>query len=191
MTAEHDIPADALNGEAPPVNAQTQPAPTMTPEQQQQAALASKMMMAAYGEIVSILARAPQYKTSTLSDLDWLVVPAVMSGQFSLAEAQMKGSGLVAPIGLVMWARVSADVDRRLTENIASPVRLQPAEWKSGDILWLIDALGEPRIIEAMLKRLVQTEWKGRDARMRARTKDGTFKVGLISDPKAAPAATS
>ena len=80
-----------------------------------------------------------------------------------------------------MWANVSAEVDRRLAENVASGVRLKAEEWKGGDILWLVEAIGDPRIIEAMLKRLVATEWKGREARMRARTKDGTFKVGVIS----------
>lgn len=137
--------------------------------------------MAAYGEIVSVLSRSPAHKSQPLSDLDWLVVPAVITGQFSLAETQSKSNGMIVPIGLVMWASVSADVDRRLAESIAAGIRLKPEEWKSGDILWLVDAIGEPRIIEVMLKRLVQTEWKGRDARMRARTKDGTFKVGVIS----------
>ena len=60
-------------------------------------------------------------------------------------------------------------------------MRLKPDEWKSGDILWLVDAVGEGRIVEAMLKRLVATEWKGREARMRVRAPDGTFRVGLIT----------
>jgi cytolysin-activating lysine-acyltransferase len=147
------------------------------------------MMMAAYGEIVSVLSRSPQHRDRSLADLEWLAAPAVMTGQFSLAEAQMKGRGLIAPIGLAMWAHVSADVDRRLTENIANAVRLKPEEWKSGDILWLVDAVGDGRVIEAMLKRLVATEWKGREARMRARTKDGTFKVGVITAASGAPIA--
>lgn len=165
------IPPDPT---APEVNGQAQ-------DQQRQAALASKMMMAAYGEIVSVLSRSPHHRSNSLADLEWLAVPAVMTGQFSLAEAQLKGSGLIAPIGLVMWAHVSAEVDQRLAENIATGVRLKPDEWRSGNILWLVDAVGEGSIVEAMIKRLVATEWKGREARMRARTNDGSFKVGIIT----------
>ena len=44
---------------------------------------------------------------------------------------------------------------------------------------------GEPRVIEEMLRRLVHGPWAGRDVKMRARTKDGAFKVGLITMAKA------
>lgn len=187
--ASNSTPSEPIAAStAPPLNGPTLPpdptAPNangLTQDKQRQAALASKMMMAAYGEIVSVLSRSPHHRTNSLADLEWLAAPAVMTGQFSLAEAQMKGSGLIAPIGLVMWAHVSAEVDQRLTANIATGVRLKPDEWKSGDILWLVEAVGEGRVVEAMLKRLVATEWKGREARMRARTNDGTFKVGVIT----------
>jgi hypothetical protein len=34
-------------------------------------------------------------------------------------------------------------VDKRLSENLTAPIRLRPDEWKSGDILWLVDAIGD------------------------------------------------
>jgi hemolysin-activating ACP:hemolysin acyltransferase len=173
----------------PPHDAST--TPLRTPEQQQKAAAASKMMMAAYGEIVNILSRSPNHGNKTLADLEWLAMPAVMTGQFSLAESQSKTHGLVTPTGLVTWASVSPDVDRRLTENIQKSLRLRPNEWKSGDILWLMDAVGEPKIVDAMLRNLVQTSWKGRIVRIRANGSDGTFKVGTIAAAPAETTATS
>ena len=86
--------------------------------------------------------------------------------------------------GAALWAFVSPEVDRRLIENIAAPIRLKMEEWKSGDIPWLVEAAGEPRVIEEMLKRLVHGPWAGRKVKMRARTKDGEFKVGLITMAK-------
>ncbi len=163
--------------------------PQLSKQEQQQAALQSKMMMAAYGEIISVLSKSQHYKGATLTDLEWLVVPAVVNAQFTLAEAQSKSNGFVTPVGLVMWAFVSPEVDARLTANIAAPVKLTPQEWKSGDIIWVVDAVGQPRIVDALLKQVMKTTWKGRNAKMRARTKDGQCAVATLTaaPPQNAP----
>ena len=66
------------------------------------------------GQIVAVLMRSPQHKHYSLADLVWLVLPAMLSGQFRIAQAQQAGA--VAPVGVVLWAQVSADVDRRLSD---------------------------------------------------------------------------
>ena len=154
--------------------------------------MASKMLMATFGEITSLLMRTPSHKLEPMGDLEWLVVPAILTGQFTLVESQSKTQGFTAPIAVALWAFVSPEVDRRLTENISAPIRLRMEEWKSGDIPWLVEAAGEPRVIEEMLRRLVHGPWAGRDVKMRARTKVGEFKVGLITMAKTeTPPATS
>ncbi len=90
---------------------------------------------------------------------------------------------MVAPIGAVFWARVSPEVDQRLVENIAQPLKLSFEEWRNGPILWLVDAVGEFTVIEEMLTRLIATEWKGQEVRLRARTKDGGYKMGVLARP--------
>ncbi len=97
-----------------------------------------------------------------------------MSGQFSLAEAQSKSSGMMAPVGVLLWASVSAEVDHRLNESAGAPTPLKPDEWRGGDILWVIDAIGEPEMVQALLKRKMGTDWKGRPVKMKARDKAGT-----------------
>ncbi len=72
----------------------------------------------------------------------------------------------------------------QIFNNIVQPVQLAPAEWRSGQILWIVDAVGEQKVIEAMLSRLVDTEWKGKEVKMRARTKDGSYKVGILARPQ-------
>ena len=158
--------------------------PELTPEQRQEAAMASKLMMAGFGEIVSVLIRSQEHRQKPLAALEELAVPAVLTGQFSLAQAQSAANGLTSPIGVVMWARVSPEVNQRLAANIAEPFKLPLAEWRSGQILWIVDAAGEGKVIEAMLTRLMESEWKGHEVRMRARTKDGTFKVGTLARPQ-------
>lgn len=187
--AEPALPSDPIA----PMAGNTSAAPPLTDEQRKDAAMASKLLMAGFGEIVSVLVRSQAYRTKPIAALEEIAVPAVLTGQFSLAQTQSSANGMVAPVGVVFWARVSPDVDQRLTQNIeAEPVRLQLAEWRSGPIIWIVDAVGEQKIIEAMLSRLVDTEWKGKEVRTRARTKEGSYKVGVLSRPdKTATAPTS
>ncbi len=173
------VPADAP---AAPVAEVHAAAPAeLSPEARRKAAETSRAVMAAFGQITSVLMRAQHYKQATLADLEWLVVPAVTTRQFSLAEAQSRTNGMSAPIGVLLWACVSPEVDQRLTASHEVPVRLNPNEWKSGDILWLVDAVGEPQMVQAMLRRMAEKDWQGRQVKMKARDKDGVLRVGLLA----------
>ena len=59
-------------------------------------------------------------------------------------------------------------------------MRLKPEEWRSGDHVWIIEALGEPKAITAMLQHLKQNEFKDRKVRMRVRGQDGKITVGRV-----------
>lgn len=185
--------ADATEPAAQPVPApvqQTVPpaaAPALDADAMKNAAAISKAVMAAFGEIVTVLMRTQEHRGKPLSDLEWLAVPAVTTGQFALAEAQSKTNGMMAPVGLILWASVSPEVDARLRASLASGLTLKPEEWKSGDILWVVEAVGDPKILQAMLQRTSQNEWKGRPANLRIRDKDGVVKAGVLSQKPAAP----
>jgi cytolysin-activating lysine-acyltransferase len=118
------------------------------------------------------------------ADLEWLVVPAVLNGQFFIAEAQLKGNGMVAPVGVVLWASVSPAVDQRLAAAPSSPLRLQPAEWRSGEHLWVIEAIGDGDVVQAMLKRKLEKDWTSRTVKMRVRDKAGVMQVGTLGGGK-------
>jgi hemolysin-activating ACP:hemolysin acyltransferase len=152
----------------------------LSPEQKLKAAEVSKVLMTAFGQIISILMRSEQHKHLPLADLEWLAMPAVTTGQFLLAEAQLKGSGMMAPVGLVLWASVSPEVNERLEADRTGLPRLKPEEWKSGAILWVIEAIGEGKMIQAMLKRKMDQDWKGRPVKMRVRDKAGVMRVGML-----------
>ena len=57
------------------------------------------------GQIVTILMRSPQHKERPLADLEWLVLPAILSGQSRVAQAQQ--SGIAVPVGVALWASIS------------------------------------------------------------------------------------
>lgn len=119
-------------------------------------AQASHRMMLSFGAIASLLMKAERYKHYYIADLEWLVAPAVASGQYSIAEAQSKETGFAVPVACVIWASVSDEVDRRLMTEARQPLRLRADEWASGDVAWLVEAVGDPaavgRLLEAVLK---------------------------------------
>ncbi|MEQ1715834.1 MAG: toxin-activating lysine-acyltransferase [Hyphomicrobium sp.] len=161
----------------------------LSPEARKNAAALSKAVMATFGQITTVLMRTPEYSGYALKDLEWLVVPPVSLGQFALAEAQSKSNGMMAPVGLVLWAAVSAEVDARLRAHVLEPIRLRPQEWKCGDILWVVEAIGDPKLIQAMLQNAASKDWQGRNVNLRARGPDGAMRVGVLTRrPDPAPA---
>jgi hemolysin-activating ACP:hemolysin acyltransferase len=135
---------------------------------------------------VRLMAQSPRHRDRKLSDLQWLALPAVANRQCALVEAQSKANGQVAPVAAVLWARVSADVDKRLSEQLDEPVRLTPEEWRSGDILWLVDAVGDDRAVAGLVQQLRAKEWEGRPVKARLADATGQIKIRLI-EPQAAP----
>ncbi len=131
----------------------------------------------AFAQIVSILMHSPRYRHYTLGDLEWLVLPPLLTGQCSVAEAKSKDNGASVPVAVALWASVSPEVDRRLSENLNTPIRLRPDEWRSGEILWLIDAVGDRRVVPGLLKQLGEHTLKGREIKVRGRGEDGKVEV--------------
>jgi cytolysin-activating lysine-acyltransferase len=156
------------------------PAPDLAPEEARKRAAIAKQAAAALGEIVSLLMRSPADKHHSLADLEWMVLPAIVTGQFAVADAQSKSTGAVMPVGAVIWAFVSAEVDKLLTEAADKPVRLKPQDWRSGEIPWIVMAIGEPKVLGGLLQNLAKTVFKGRPAKMRAKGPDGKIKVGRL-----------
>ncbi len=135
---------------------------------------------AAFGGIVVVMMHSPAYQGYTLADLKWIVLPAVISGQYSLAQARVKETGDVKPVGVVLWAAVSDEVDRRLTTDPQASVRLAADEWRSGTNLWIVEGIGERTIIAGQIRRLREKEWRGRPVKIKVRSADGTPVVRQI-----------
>lgn len=65
-----------------------------------QEALQAKLVAASFGDIVAILMRSARYRHYSLSDLEWLVVAPVKTGQFVLAAARTEKDGTAIPAGV-------------------------------------------------------------------------------------------
>lgn len=191
--------AAATGGTPPsPESPAPQPAPTgeqpaqppLSPEEARKHALASKHVAAAFGEMVALAMRTPAYKLHALQDLEWLVAPAIVSGQFAIAQAQARATGLTTPVAGVTWAFVTPEVDQRLSSELDAPIRLRPDEWRCGDIPWIVLTLGDQRVIGGLLKQLTETIFKDRPAKLRARGADGRVTVGRLEVSGAAKTAS-
>jgi cytolysin-activating lysine-acyltransferase len=151
----------------------------------QQGEAASARLLFRLGEILSVLMRAPQFRPVPLGEVRALVLPPLLSGQFLVAEARSKSRGFISPVAVALWAKVSKEVDERLSGNLDKPIRLAPAEWKSGDIAWLIVLAGNAQAIAPTLKKFQETTLKGQPLKMRSRTKDGKAVVSTFQSKPA------
>ncbi len=185
-------PAAPVKSAAPPkaVNADplatTKPAPLtaagkpLSTEQLAERAQVSQRLAVAVGELVGLMLRSQRHRERRIADLRWLAMPAIRLGQYAMVTAQSKSHGYTAPVAAVLWARVSETIDKRLSESLAEPIRLGPREWRSGEILWLVDAIGDDAAIAALVKRLRSKEWMGKAVKARVTDAKGEVKVRTI-----------
>jgi cytolysin-activating lysine-acyltransferase len=115
---------------------------------------------------LAVLTREPSTARRPLSDLPWLLFTPVALGQCAVAEASAQQGTPKRPVGTVVWALVSPAVDARLSD-LTQPVKLAPNEWRSGDIPWIIEAVGDRRIIVALIKDVADKALKGRGFKVR------------------------
>jgi cytolysin-activating lysine-acyltransferase len=171
----------AGNGRTPPPSPATIAKPATRPRDARQARMAQT-----FAQVVAVLMRDPNFRNMRLADLEWLVLPPVMAGQFRLGHAMrpagktQQGAGISVPVAVALWARVSPDIDKGLSDALDKPVHLRPNQWASGNILWLMAAAGDPRAKPHFLKQLAETEFKGQPVKMRLRGPDGKVVVKAL-----------
>lgn len=141
-------------------------------------------MAQSFSQVVAVLMRDPVYKNLRLSDLETMVLPPIMAGQFRVAHAAThqgkKQTSPFVPIAVALWARVSPAIDKKLSEQLDKPMQLPANAWASGDICWLITVAGDPRAVPKFLEQLQEKEFKGQQVKLRARDKDGKVVVRTL-----------
>jgi hemolysin-activating ACP:hemolysin acyltransferase len=135
---------------------------------------------AAFAKVVFLMMHSPSHGHLHVSDLTWLVVPPLLVEQVAIVEALQEGHVLPTPYAAAVWARVSPEVDRRLSEDRDGSARLAADEWQSGDILWIIDAVGHPDIVPPFLEEFVATHFPGQYPKMRAIDRNGVVKTRFV-----------
>ena len=120
---------------------------------------AAKKTSEVLGEIVWLMSQSPLHKQLFISDTEWLVMTPMLLQQFRLFYDKAK------PVGVVFWASVSEEVEARLA---AGTTRMRPQDWKSGDRLWVVEAIAPFGGAEEMVKDLKAKVFPGREIKLLA-----------------------
>jgi hemolysin-activating ACP:hemolysin acyltransferase len=139
-----------------------------------------------FAQVVSVLMRDPHYRKMPLADLERLVLPPLMLGQFAVAHAPTRSmpsrTGTaqadqsrkqLIPVAVALWARVSGEIDRVLSENIAKPLQLRVGDWASGTHTWITTVAGNERALPRFLAQLQEKEFKRVPVNLRRHGPDG------------------
>jgi len=188
--------AGAQAGMAGP--ARPQVAPQIRPREARQARFARS-----FAQVVAVLMRDPNFRTMPLADLEWLVLPAVMSGQFRVAEApaslgpgkgpdkaadkapdKTRTGGVLVPVAVALWARVSGEIDKALAGSLDQPVRLKPHQWASGEHVWLVAVAGDRRAVPKLIEQIARTDLKGQRIKMRVKGTGNTVVVKTLGEAR-------
>lgn len=154
-----------------PLNGATVQSP-LSLDEKAQAFWRGKLATANFGGAISLFMRSPAHRHYTLADLEWALIPPLALNQFMIAEAKL-ADGQAIPVALVLWARVSAEVDARLSAALHYPIRLHPNEWQSGDIIWIVDAVGDAKAVQQGIEALTKTAFQGKQFKALQIVKEG------------------
>lgn len=137
-----------------------------------------------FSQIIGVMMRDATFRKLQLAELEWLVLPPLLANQYSVGfatkatgDGKPEAGGPAMPVAMALWARVSPNVDKLLTENLDKSFRLKAQDWTSGDILWLVATAGDKRVLPHFIKQLREKDFKGRSVKMRIRDADGTVSV--------------
>lgn len=142
--------------------------------------LAADARAAAFGRIVALLMASPRHSSMTLQEAQALVAPAIALGQLSILGRLPATSAGAETAAAAWWAFVSPEVDARLTQCRDPHLTLETADWQSGDQPWIIESVGNGEVINELIRRLAETTFTGKPAKLRARLPDGRMAVGRI-----------
>lgn len=107
------------------------------------------------GEMTWLLSQSPLHRALRISDLEWLVMPALINRQFYLFRDGDK------PVGLALWAKCGPQAVTKLDKGLLEEGnQLTLEDWQSGDEVWLVDliapfATAENRQRELMFADLI------------------------------------
>lgn len=146
-------------------------------------------MAQSFSQVVGVLMRDPNYRKMHLAELEWLVLPPVMAGQFRLGQASVPSKGTTeqqgairVPIAVALWARVSSEIDAALSANLDRQIRLPADQWVTGDNIWLIAVAGEQRSLPAFMEQIAKSMFKSKTVKLRAVGQDNKIVVKTLGE---------
>src|SRR2546430_14751856 len=98
-----------------------------------------------FGQVAWLMMQSPVHRHLFLADLEYRVAPPLMLQQFRLYRRDN------VPVAFVSWALLTEEVEKRVQSGAW---RLQRADWRSGDRLWVVDLVTPHGGVGGVLKDL-------------------------------------
>jgi cytolysin-activating lysine-acyltransferase len=150
-----------------------------------------KTVATVLGEIVWLLTQSPAHRYLSLGDLEWMLMPPVLLGQYKIFRNEDQ------VVGVALWAYLNEEAEQRLKAT----GRLAPQDWgngasinmqdgivpNEGGNLWLIELLApfnntENNHQQQMLADLMLDNLKGKKISMfRINAKTGSREVIVLA----------
>ena len=105
-------------------------------------------------QVVWLMMCAASHKHLFITDLEWLVVPALLNRQYRIFRKND------VPVAYASWAMLTDETAARLKERGG---RLKPNEWTEGKTATLIDLVAPFGGADEVLKELREQVFKGRE----------------------------
>jgi cytolysin-activating lysine-acyltransferase len=123
--------------------------------------------LTAIGHATFLMARSQLHRHLMITDMEWLLLPPIMLGQFRMWQDNGK------PVGFASWAYLGEEAEERITKKGIR--RLMPTDWKTGEALWLIDFIAPFGNGEKMIQELREVIHVGKRMKMlQAKSEGGT-----------------
>lgn len=126
----------------------------------------------AASEILWLMTQTASHRHFFLADAEWLIFAPIARSRFRIYRDD-KG----APAGCVLWASLSEEVEKRVESGAT---RLAPADWTSGESLWIIDVIAPKGKAGAMVEDMRNSVFKGRRFKFHATDQQGKRTVQVI-----------
>ena len=130
----------------------------------------------AIGAALLLSMKSTTHKHIFSHEFEWMIIPAIVSKQFIIFRNAKN-----EPIAFVSFASVNEGVEKRL---LSGTLKLTPAEWRSGDKLYVIDVISPFSPPIEILRQLNSSgKIKSKEVRVLKPGKDGKgMKSELLSD---------
>lgn len=152
-----------------------------------------KTVSSVIGDVVWLMGQSQGHKYLTLSDLEWMLMPPVLLGQYKIYRDDSQ-----RPVGVALWAYLSEEAETKLQQG----GKIAPMDWgngsditdqdeltkKAGGTLWLIELVAPftneaNKQKEKMLGDLVNTNFKETPFKMmRINPETGKREAGWINE---------
>lgn len=148
-----------------PAKSETSKPEARDPEIGKQIAVVRDRVHQTFGQIALAMMVLPRYRHLNISDLNRHLLDPLLRDKVALAtRPPAEGEDAAEQkFGVAIWASVSEEVDAKIQEQIREgvfPVRLNPGDWASGEINWLLDVIAPDQrmatSVIANLKKVVK-----------------------------------